>query len=369
MRILYDHQVTSLQDAGGISRYFFELIPAVLRTEQGEPTLLLGFERSVVPFRSLGKPANVQAISTSLRPGYQRYAINESLTALCAPFLSGYDVYHATYQRALPYIRRKALVVTHHDSTSDRFPQLFPDAGRIRTRLATLYAQAERIICISESSRRDLLHFFPVAPEKTVVIHHGFSPLPAPSGNEVLPHFDGRPYLLYVGSRATYKNFGVVLQALALQKERDLCLLAVGGGELQRSEQDAIDRLGLKGRVSVVARVTDRELAASYRHALLFVYPSLYEGFGFPPLEAMQMNCPVLLSRTSALPEICGDAAFYFDPSSAEDLAYRLQALRKDDGLRRSKLASGSAQIERYRWDRAAAATLEAYSAAIASRS
>jgi glycosyltransferase involved in cell wall biosynthesis len=364
VRIFYDHQVTSLQDAGGVSRYFFELIRQLLSHGGIEPDLLLGLQHSVIPFRSLPKPARVFAVSSGLLPGNQRYAINEAMTALLAPTRGRYDVYHATYQRVLPYVRSRAVVVTHHDSITERYPHLFPDAAAIHGRLKRLYARADRIVCISEASRQDLLHFHTVPLEKTEVIHHGFSPLPEPVETE-LTDFDGRPFLLYVGARSAYKNFSLVVEALAGQRDKALCLLVMGGGAFSSEEAQHIEQCGVTSRVRLVPRASDGELAAAYRAACLFLYPSLYEGFGFPPLEAMHSGCPAIVSRIPALLEICGDAAFYFDPETAE-LVSLIESLRSDDTFRFSKKEAGFAQVARYTWEQAATLTLAAYRRALA---
>ena len=363
MRVFYDHQVTSLQDAGGISRYLFEIVQAMLRMGEFRPELLLGLEHSVVPFRSLPKPALVTAIASGMKAGYQRYAINEAMTAMVAPLRGKFDIYHATYQRELPYVRNRAVVVTHHDSTPEHYPHLFPNAAAIHARLSRLYARADRILCISEASRQDLLRFHGVNPRKTEVIHHGFSPLPAPASSP-MTDWDGRPFLLYVGARAAYKNFSLVVEALAEQKDNALGLLVIGGGTFTAEETGRIRKLGLADRVRLVPRASDSELSAAYRAASLFVYPSLYEGFGFPPLEAMQAGCPAIVSRIPALLEVCGDAAFFFDPESAE-LASLIDSLRSDEGFRLSRREAGFAQVRRYTWENAAAATLAAYRTAL----
>ncbi len=369
MRVFYDHQVTSLQDAGGISRYYFELVRAMLDANEPvdafQPELLLGFNRSIVPFPSLRPRARVSAISTSMAPGRLRYALNEALTSMAAPSRGRFDVYHTTYQRVLPAIRKSAVIATHHDSTPDHFPGLFPDAAAIHGRLKKVYARADRIICISESCRQDLLGFFNVEPAKAVTIHHGFSALP-PEREDERNHLPCRqPFLLYVGSRAAYKNFPMMLQALAAQAQKDLHLVAAGGGAFRADEMIEISRLKLSERVHGLPRVSDEQLASLYRNAEIFVYPSLYEGFGFPPLEAMSVGCPALVSRTSALPEICGEAAFYFDPASAEDLAASIAKLLGDEGLRHSRRQPGLAQVKLYTWQKTAAATLATYRAAL----
>ena len=138
------------------------------------------------------------------------------------------------------------LVVTHHDCTHERFPHLFHNASFIMQRKRKLFSRADAIICVSESSRRDLLHFYDVAAEKTHVVHHGFSPLGvAPSFVEAASE-SGIPYLLYVGSRADYKNFPLLLEAFSRSGlAGDYRLMVVGGGAFSAAEQARINSLGL----------------------------------------------------------------------------------------------------------------------------
>src|SRR5271156_6088140 len=243
MRILYDHQVFSLQDAGGASRYHFELIRNLQGSDGVAIEVLIGLNGSVMPFASL-QQAKVFGRRTGIKPGLARYAINELFSALLAPLQGRVDIYHPTLYRALPWVRRERVVVTHHDCIHERFPHLFPNAASIMASKRKLFAQADAILCVSSSSQRDLLHFYDVAESKTHVVHHGFTPLaPAPGEAE-----KGTPYLLYVGSRASYKNFGLLLNAFSRTGlAGSYGLLAVGGGGFTAQEQEQIATLGLKG--------------------------------------------------------------------------------------------------------------------------
>jgi glycosyltransferase involved in cell wall biosynthesis len=360
MRILYDHQVFSLQDAGGASRYHFELIRNLQGANEVAIELLIGLNGSVMPFGALQQvDTRVFGRRTRIKPGVARYAINELSSALIAPLRGRVDIYHPTLYRALPWVRRRRIVVTHHDCIHERFPTLFSNAASIVEAKRKLFAQADAIVCVSESSRRDLLHFYNVASDKTHVVYHGFSPLPLPEGdapNRI------EPYLLYVGSRAGYKNFGLLLEAFSRSGlAGNYRLLAVGGGSFTPAEEERITSLKLSGSVTVVPKADDTTLARAYRDAALFIYPSLYEGFGFPPLEAMSLGCPVLVNRTSSLPEVCGDAAFYFDAADADDLSRCLTSTLADDQGRAMKRKQGAQQVRLFDWSQSARRTLDLY--------
>jgi glycosyltransferase involved in cell wall biosynthesis len=363
IRILYDHQVFSLQDAGGASRYHFELIRNLQGADEVAMELLLGLNSSVMPFATLRQArTRVFGRGTWIKPGLARYAINELFSSVTAPLRGRFDIYHPTLYRALPWVRRRRIVATHHDCIHERFPHLFPNAASIVEAKRKLFAQADAIICVSASSQRDLLHFYDVAENKTHVVHHGFAPLRSPPGEAQGMTGNLRPYVLYVGSRAGYKNFGLLLEAFSRSGlAENYRLLAVGGGAFTADEQERIASLHLSGSVTVVPRADDGTLARAYRDAALFVYPSLYEGFGFPPLEAMSMGCPVLVNRTSSLPEVCGDAAFYFEASGADELSRSLTSSLEDGQGLAIKRELGKQQVRLYDWSRSARGTLDIY--------
>jgi glycosyltransferase involved in cell wall biosynthesis len=369
LRVLYDHQVFSLQDAGGASRYHFELVRNLQGLHEIAMEVLLGLNCSVLPFRSLEQAGTrVFGRRTAVEPGLYRYAMNELFSAVAAPLTGRVDIYHPTLYRALPWVRRQGVVVTHHDCIHERFPHLFPNAASIMATKRKLFAQADAIICVSASSQRDLLHFYDVPEDKTHVVHHGFAPFGLIESEVDRNRVDkggvqtSAPYLLYVGSRASYKNFGLLLEAFSRSGlAGDYRLFVVGGGAFSSQEQEQIASLQLAGAIDLVPKADDATLARAYRDAALFVYPSLYEGFGFPPLEAMSVGCPVLANRTSSLPEICGDAAFYFDSSDPEQLAQRLQSIVEDKQGLADKRKLGEEQVKLYDWGRCAHSTLAVY--------
>jgi glycosyltransferase involved in cell wall biosynthesis len=366
MRILYDHQVFSLQDTGGISRYHYELVRGLQAFRDVQIELLIGGNASVFPFPTL-RNARTRVIGwkTRTRPDYARYAINEALLSILAPLRGVADIYHPTLNRAMPAVRHRRIVVTQHDCTHERFPHLFRNTDAFIRIKRKILSRADAIVCVSESSRQDLLHFYDLDEAKTQVVHHGFSPLRealSPESNAPRSSAPKAPYLLYVGSRTEYKQFLFLLQAFAMSGlAEDYLLVAVGGGPSSAEEEVTISQLGMTGRVCLIPRASDPALADLYRNAALFVYPSLYEGFGFPPLEAMSLGCPVLANRTSSLPEICGEAAFYFKSQDPAELADALTAtLADEDGLR-EKRRLGYEQVKLYDWSTTARRTLEIY--------
>lgn len=364
MRVLYDHQVFSLQNAGGASRYFYELAKYLTTVPDVETDLLLGINATVYPFRELSSSkTRVTGLPDWLPPGSFRYAANEAWSNLKAPTLGRFDIYHPTTYLRMPMVRARRVIATHHDCTHERFPELFPDVKKVLWARKWLFPRVDAIICVSESCRQDLLHFYNVDASKTRVIHHGLSSLPrSQDAAATLRKLVPRSYLLYVGMRAAFKNFHGLLAAIhdaGLQDSLDL--LVLGGGALTADEKSLIARLGLTHSIIALPKVSDELLAEAYAGAKLFVYPSLNEGFGFPPLEAMSVGCPVLASRNSSIPEVCGDAPFYFDPADQNSFVRELQRALADEPARQKAISEGKAVAGRYSWNRCGEQTLALY--------
>jgi len=363
LRIHFDHQVFSMQNNGGNSRYHFELMRHLAAIPEVQQELFLGLYQTQLPFPQLAAN-NVRVVGrpTSLPPGGKRYIVNEALNNAFAFFRGRFDIYHPTHHRFSRLVRARRMVVTLHDCTQEKFPAEFRYNQRVLRYRKALLARADAIICISEASRQDLFAFYDVDPAKTRVIHHGFTCLPrSPEVGEELRRQAPRDYVLYVGSRAIYKNFGDLLRAFresGLHQTVDL--LVLGGGPMSPDHARLSSELEITDRIIHVDLVTDAFLAEAYAAARLFVYPSRSEGFGLPPLEAMALGCPVLVCNTSALPEICGDAAYYFEPDSLESLVSGLKrgVLARNE---HSKSAAVDHILSRYSWEKCAAQTLALY--------
>lgn len=364
MRVIYDHQVFSLQNSGGISSYYFELTSHLSRGASADVDVFLGLNRCIYPFRRLESPrVRIRGWDTKLRPGLPRYALNELVTGAWSVAGGRWDIYHNTLYRFMPTVRARRFVATHHDCVQERFPELFPDHTRIIGAKSRMFNQADIILCVSESSRADLEHFYGVEPSRCRVIYHGISPMiRSETGKIELVQKVQRPFLLYVGIRVEYKNFRGFLSAFAeagLQADYDI--LALGGGPFSDDELRFVRSHHLQEAVISVPIASPDLLAEAYSMARLLVYPSFYEGFGFPPLEAMSLGTPALVAASPATLEVCGDAAIFFDPSDQTDFVTKLKSALEDEALRQEKIAIGWKFVQRYKWDRTAAQVLIAY--------
>lgn len=361
MQIIYDHQIFSAQKYGGISRYFAELANHIADAQTAQVRVI--------------SPVHINAYLASRSPrvrvtGFKmpaiRYtdriyhAVNQALAGPLLPWFKPALV-HETYFASKPAKPRGyKIVLTVYDMIHELFPAEFPANDRTRSNKAAAVARADHVICISENTRRDLIKLLGVPREKTSVVHLGFS---LQTGGARIDVPVRRPFLLYVGARGGYKNFTCLLQAYAASSTltASFDLVAFGGGPFTAKEAELARQLGIPPTNLRQVQGSDEVLAGLYWRASVFVYPSLYEGFGIPPLEAMSFDCPVVCSNTSSIPEVVGDAAMLFEPQSADDLGQALAAVLDDAVLRQSLIAKGQERVKKFSWEKCAQQTMAVY--------
>ncbi|MFM2450487.1 MAG: hypothetical protein RIS44_2937 [Pseudomonadota bacterium] len=252
-------------------------------------------------------------------------------------------------------------VVAIHDAATEAVPQAFSRSFRAWYRLLMplLGRRSQAVLTVSAFSRAELQRAFGVPSHKLTVLSEGGEHiLRTPADPTVLARrgLDARPYVLAVSSMAAHKNFGLVLQALARLPDAPFDVAIAGGsnpkvfGQAGQWQSDRVKWLGY---------VSDAELRSLYEGAMAFVFPSLYEGFGIPPLEAMHCGCPVLAARAASIPEVCGEAALYFDPHSPDDLAAALTRIAGDAALRQSLRSAGLRQASFFSWEAGAREMLQ----------
>jgi glycosyltransferase involved in cell wall biosynthesis len=361
MRIAYDQQIFEMQRHGGISRYFTELVRNLGQRADIEPTVIA----PVFINQYLLRPGVRERVRGTFFPfrfrGEARVA-RASNKALLPLYWAGrnFDIVHETYYSRVRRGRGRVRVVTIYDMIHELFPQDFPDSAQVTAAKHAAVRRADHIICISETTRQDAIRLLGIAPERSSVIYLGCS-LDTPV---VAPAPEGSPAacILYVGVRSGYKNFLVLLEAFAAAKSlpATVDLVAFGGRPFSAEERRRIDELGVAGRVRQMSG-SDRLLEAHYRAAIAFVYPSRYEGFGIPPLEAMAFGCPVACSDAGSIREVVGDAGAYFQPDDVQGLRAILERLAEDHAYAAELRAKGSAQIKKYSWESCARETLQLY--------
>jgi glycosyltransferase involved in cell wall biosynthesis len=239
------------------------------------------------------------------------------------------------------------------------FPDQFPKKDKTTQLKRIAVTEADHIICVSKNTQKDLVNIFNIDIKKTSIIYHGFS-LTTAKINE--PQSFHRPYLLYVGSRNGYKNFIRFVKAYAAPKIKNYFDLVIfGGGRLSEKELSLFDKLKIPRDSLQQVNGDDAMLAGYYKNASLFVYPSLYEGFGIPPLEAMNYSCLVACSNTSCIPEIVGDAAILFDPYSIDSIRHNIISILYNDKIKSSLILKGLKQIKKFSWKKCASETYKVY--------
>lgn len=270
-------------------------------------------------------------------------------------------IHETYYRRDSLASARTPSVVTVHDMIHERFAHCYPSSDRTAWLKASAVHRAAAVICISEQARRDLLDLLPVSADKVSVVHHGHTPRVSPPAGQV-GEVRG-PYLLYVGHRRAYKNFSTLLQAIAGSEplRRGLRLVCFGGGPFTPGEWSSARALGIRADSLLHLEGSDERLANLYTHAAALVYPSLYEGFGIPLLEAMGFGCPVACSAASALPEVAGDAAEYFDPTSPEDIAAAIGRIVDSSSHAEDLRRRGLQRVTLFSWSRCARETRSVY--------
>lgn len=364
MRIYYDGYIYAQQPTGGINRYFAQLIKRL--PESCHP--VLGVSR----YGELDRPShpNLRLLRYKrFRPTRISWKLESLYFAACAA--RRYDLVHPTHYLLLSQRkirkRRAPLVITVHDMIHEIFTSTMDPSGEHAAAKRAAIAAAQAVICNSENTKRDVLERYPQAADKVFVTPLAQSLDPRLSyGDEPTP---ARPYFIYVGSRAgEYKNFGGLLSAFArvVSVHPDTALCVVGAA-FTPAEEKLIAELGLGGNVELYRHADDKHLSKLYRRSVALVYPSLYEGFGIPPLEAMACGTAVVASDSSSIPEVVGDAAVLFDPKSKDDLVQALLHVLENTAERERLIARGQRRAELFSWDRTARETFEVYKSVCAS--
>lgn len=365
MKVAFDYQIFSSQRFGGISRYFFELANHLAALQQEQVSCLINspvYKNHYLQYSN--KELKIIGASVPAIPGTGRIyrEINRFISKLA--FLRWRpDIVHETYYSPKSVAPSGTKVVlTVYDMIHELYPECFSARDRTTEYKKKAVKRAHHVICISENTQKDLIRLFGVAPEKTTVVHLGFALTQC--GQAALP-LQKRPFILYVGSRHGYKNFERLVAAYASSPElRDnYDLIAFGGGAFKPQEFEMIRRLHVPLTQVREMSGDDGVLAALYSQAAMFVYPSLYEGFGIPPLEAMSFDCPVASSNTSSIPEVVGNAAIQFDPLDADSIANSLVSLASNSALRAQLIERGRARVMMFSWEQCAQQTLGVYRA------
>ncbi|MEK7699067.1 MAG: glycosyltransferase family 1 protein [Planctomycetota bacterium] len=365
MKILYDHQIFIYQDFGGISRYFYELMNAFEKDKDIGFDLALAYSNNhyiekarFVKSKPLFKTRKFKGKNRLLHYLNMR---GERKLLLGKDF----DIFHPTYFNPyfLDYLGDKPFVLTIYDMVYELFPQIYSPRDKTGVYKKLLAPKATKIIAISENTKRDIMKLFGIKEDKIEVIYlaNSLCANAIKKGKGVASELPQK-YLLFVGNRRVYKNFDTFIESISplLRDDKDLHLICAGGGKFTPSEIAGLEKLGVIHKVTQ-RPFDDNQLAQLYLNALAFVFPSLYEGFGIPILEAFACGCPVITSNISSLPEVAGNAAEYFDPADKMSILSAVKKVIYNHGLRSELKGKGYERLKGFSWEKTANNTKKLY--------
>ena len=369
MRIAIDAR--KLRDYG-IGTYIRNLLRHLARLDDRSEYVVICREEDCTFVSELGE--NFRAVAE--RSG--SYSVREQFAVPLDLRREGADLFHAPHY-VLPALTPCRSVVTIHDCIHLRFPQYLPNRlgyAYARSSLWVAAHRSARVLTVSEASKRDILQYFDVPESKVAVIPNAiderFSEAPPPDEvvrvQERYQLYD--PFILYAGNIKPHKNLERLIEAFHTLRRGELehVKLLIIGDEISKyaTLRRSVHRYQLHKHVRFFGFVPDATLAILYRLARVFVFPSLYEGFGLPPLEAMASGTPVVTSNVSALPEVVGDAAMLIDPYQPEAIAGAIRRVLTDDRLREDMRERGLARARQFSWDRSVQRVREIYGEVLA---
>jgi glycosyltransferase involved in cell wall biosynthesis len=351
----------------GIGTYIRNLVRHLARIDQSTEYVLIV------------QPADIE-IDAELGPNFRTvadwsrsYSIREQFTIPLDLRREAVDLFHAPHY-VLPPLTPCKSVVTIHDCIHLRFPQYLPSRlGYVYARSSLWVAthRATRVLTVSETSKRDILRYFRVPESKIDVIYNAIDERlgGAPSVEDVEQVREryqlNDPFVLYAGNIKPHKNLERLIEAFNTLRRGGLehAKLLIIGDEVSKyaTLRRAVHRHKLHKHVRFLGFVPDKTLASLYRLASVFVFPSLYEGFGLPPLEAMAAGTPVITSNVSSLPEVVGTAAILIDPYEPDEIAHAMRRVLTDEALREDLRARGLARVKEFSWDRSVRRVREIY--------
>jgi len=366
MKIVFDQQVFLLQKYGGISRYICSLAQSLSGIPDVNVKVIAPLHHNYYLRKPLMKKIawGIWVPSVNRTHRFVNY-LSKLVADLFIRVLSP-QVVHETYFSSIgSACLGEKRVVTVYDMIHEKFPDSFLNSHLTTELKRQTFKRADHIICISENTRKDLIDIFDIEEKKTSVVYLGCDFLePKASVN---PKFElvvtTKPYLLFVGSRGGYKNAEKLITAYAQSEylSKNYLLVFFGGGSFNDNENSHVSNLGLDEEKIIQIDGDDGDLAYMYKMAAVFVYPSLYEGFGIPPLEAMSLACPVACSNTSSIPEVVGDAAELFSPDNTDEIIHSIMNIVSSNERKVDLVRKGLERCKLFSWDRCAKETHNIY--------
>ncbi|MDP2237970.1 MAG: glycosyltransferase family 1 protein [Bacteroidales bacterium] len=378
MKILYDHQIFTAQKYGGISRYFSQIISNLPKEIEADISIKYSNNEYI---KNLIKGSKIEELKYPIErflPGVEFLGklLVFNFVSRLNPFKvidpsvfnknlsiellkkQDFDIFHPTYydDYFLDFIGKKPFVLTIHDMIHELYPEMLKDTDTILKK-ANLASKASHIIAVSERTKMDIIDILNIREEKISVVYHGSSIQKRISNTLYLPS----NYLLYVGERLNYKNFTFFAYAIKtlLDERKDLNVICTGSS-FNKEEQKLLKGLKLTDRF-IHLFINEDQFYEVFHKARAMVFPSYYEGFGIPIIEAFDSECPVILSNSSCFPEIAKQGAIYFEPKSKNQLISAITKVLDEQNLRNELIREGNKRLDFFSWSKSAQETLNIY--------
>lgn len=366
MKIAFDHQTFCYQPYGGISRYFSILAKELI--QNGHTTkIFAGLHRN----NYLSNFNNDNVFGYNLKnyppkssPFFQwlNHGISQIPIKNWKP-----DIIHETYYSAKPILKSNTpRIATIHDMIHELYPKKFNLFDYTTKWKKETFKRVDHIISVSQNTKKDLINIFSIDEDKISVVSHGIDT--TLFQNKYIDRISfTKPIVLYVGNRGGYKNFNGFLKSFAssVRLMKDFDIVTFGGGSFTNFEKSYLKKLGfLENQVHQMSG-DDNLLASLYHSSDALIYPSIYEGFGLPTLEAMAAGCPVISSNSSSMPEVVRDAGQYFNPNDIDEMREALECVLYSDTLKEKLIKLGLKNICNFSWNKCANETLDIYKSLI----
>lgn len=369
MKVFFDNQIFIAQKFGGISRYYTEVISSLKQNPSVEVKYNLWFCENVH-----FKESNLSLKGGDLLPNFNfkgkgkiiKWLLYQNRHQQKLQLQKGkYDLFVPSYYDTyfLDYIGNTPFVLTVYDMIHELFSHYFSvqETALIEVK-KQLLQKATKVIAISESTKRDIIRLYPEVDESKIEVVYLSHSIKTSIIKELpLP----QKYVLFVGNRGLYKNFKFFLDAVMPLLKADNELSVVCTGPVFRDEELQDFQIRGVGNQMVHFKAADEELYSLFSNAKVFVFPSEYEGFGIPILEAMAAGCPVIVSNTSSFPEVAGDAALYFELNDLSALTKCLEKVVLNQDTQNALREKGYQQVKNFSWENTAAGCFEVFKSAV----
>lgn len=357
MKVHFTYQIFYQQRIGGISTYYLNLIKELYKLNV-DVTL----NAPINIFEDFSKIEKKFGVNIGGYPKFLRRIIgnlNSFISEKYIEYKQPNILHNSFYSEKI--IKREKIknILTVYDMILELYYKKKLNYKNHLIKKKNSINNSDHIICISKNTKKDLINIYNIDEKKISVVYLGTNLLE--KGNKEF--CKDKDFILYVGSRRDYKNFENLIKAYSISKKmkNDLNLVFFGGEKYSSADASIIKSYNLEKKNIKFISGDNSLLQSYYINASLFVYPSLYEGFGLPILEAMINSCPVVCSNTSSLPEVAGEAAEYFDPKNPEDISEKMERIIFDNNLSKELIRKGLIQSKKFSWRKCAEETLHVY--------